>query len=83
MDYRSWRDKIIYLITFFADLQPVPTTSRARLTTKLRNKRSRRCQGFLSESETEKKQDHELKVSIQRQTNDSDKSEDECKFIFL
>ena len=76
MDERSQRDKMIYLLTFFADFEPVPSTSKTKST-----RRSGRYQGFLSESEAENDQEYEVDKQIP--ANDSDESEDQGKLRIL
>ena len=78
MDNRSQRNMKNELLTFFADFEPVPSTSKAKST-----RGSGRYQGFLSESETENDPKYELKVDKQMPANDSDESEDQGNLRIL
>mgnify|MGYP006250901695 CR=1 FL=1 len=60
-------------MSFFPDFQTVPTTSKAKFPKKSRYQKGVKCHGFLSERGSDDDED----------ANDSDKSENEGKLIFL
>ena len=65
---------MIYLLTFFADFEHIPSTSKAKTTSG-----NKRYQEFPSESEAENDQGYELKVDKQTLANASGESEDQGK----
>ena len=71
MDYRSQRNK---MMSSFADLQPIPTTSKAKFPSKTEHQRGRKSQGISFDLESEKDQEYE---------NDTDENEHEGNLTFF